>query len=276
MSSNLECVGLGVDDEADFERLVDAAMASAQVVGEVGGVTVLRYDDLSGARIVFGVSDRSIVDLLPSFAGEPGCRVGELRMLDDEAAALSFVDEDDEVLTVGAVEVEERAWLRAGARPPAPVGAHLVALGVDMTVHADQDSYERSPESLLSEEDASAERPVDLPPDVGWPLGFSAESFVSHGAFDKEDGAYARLSGVVLSAERRAVALTGGAFVHARVRSVMGEVDVCLPDPAGVPPPGAVVAGTAFLVGGLSGWVPGSKAATSSWWERRFGRARRR
>ncbi len=265
MASNLECIGLAAADEASLSALVRDAVASAAPVGEIGGTTVLRYDDPSGARLMLGVAGGEIVDLLPSFAGDPGCTAGTVDMLTDEVSSVEFVDSDGEVLTVGAVEVEQRAWLRVGLQPPVPCAFGLVALGVGMTVHADTQAYETSPHSLLVPQDATRERPADLHESVRWPMRFAAESFVSHGLFNSDAGAHAWLSGVVVEATSPVTALTNQAFTHVRVRSVMGEIDVCLPELAGVPQPrpGAVVAGDAFIVGTLAGWSVSQGTATA-------------
>jgi hypothetical protein len=80
----------------------------------------------------------------------------------------------------------------------------------------------------------------------------AAESFISYGVFNDGDSAqaYARLNGVVLTADVRTVTATGQRFVASRVRSAGFQADVCLPadERTVAPPPGSVIDGTVFLV----------------------------
>lgn len=253
MASNLECVGLGVADKNGLQRLVDRALADGRQMGAADSVTVLRWEDPSGARLVIGVRDRAVCEFLPSFAGEPGARLGGVRMANNEVAIADVVDEDGEQAAMIAVELEQRRLLPAAAGAAAGL-ASVVALGVDVTVHADADAFAASDVSLLSSDGGD---PGDPPPHVverglPWPPRMAAESLISYGVFGppEQAEAYARLHGTVLRAEQRTVAATGQQFVAVRVRSVGLDLDMCLP--AGpVPVPGNVIGGTVFLVASL-------------------------
>lgn len=70
MSSDLSCVGLAAASR-ELAELVSAVLPHAVLTGHGGGVDVLRWQDPSGARLVLGVRDRQLLDLLPSFAGAP-------------------------------------------------------------------------------------------------------------------------------------------------------------------------------------------------------------
>jgi len=98
----------------------------------------------------------------------------------------------------------------------------------------------------------------------------AAESFIAYGTFAQgaDAQATARLNGTVLEASRRITAETGQAFVVARVRSGLFEIDVCLsveehPD---VPSPGQVIGGGVLLVASIP-TLEGTRAAKR--WRRR-------
>lgn len=253
VASNLECVGLGVGDRSGLQRLVNGALADARQVGVAAGVSVLRWEDPSGACLVLAVRDREVLDLLPSYAGQAGARLGGVRAANDGVVIADVVDEAGEQTTLIAVALEQRRLLAFAAGPVAGP-ASVVALAVDVTVHADAAAFAASDASLLSPDSTDAGEPPVHVVERGlpWPPRMAAESLISYGVFGPAElaEAYARLNGTVLRAERRTVAATGGRFVVARVRTVGLDLDMCL---AGVlvPEPGNVVSGTVFLVASL-------------------------
>lgn len=271
VASNLDCIGLGVHDHAGMDRLVTMAVRGAERLGEVGGVSVLRWQDPSGARLILGMRGNEVIDLLPSYAGTPGARLANVRAVNDDVAVANVLDEDGQQVTMLAAEVEQRRLL------PAVTGtvqemACVVALGVDVTVWPDKDAFEASDASLIGD---GGDDPGEAPPHVveqglPWPPRMAAESFIAYGVFgDPEQAqAYARLNGTVLRAQRKTVAATGQEFVAVRVRTVGFEVDVCLPvDGAGeLPSAGNVIAGTVFLVASLPGVVPAAAPTERRSW----------
>ncbi len=83
-------------------------------------------------------------------------------------------------------------------------------------------------------------------------LAFAVESFLPIGYFDpggKIPPATARLSGIILEAERLTNPATGRAFNHALVKTVGMTVDVVADDDqiSGVPQPGGVLSGAFWL-----------------------------
>jgi hypothetical protein len=254
MPSNLECLGLGVADQAELERLLDGAVAEARRLGEVDGISVLRWQDRSGARLVMSVRGEHVLDLLPSFAGTPGARLANVRAATDEVAFADVVDEDDEQVTMLALELEQRRLLPAAG--VAAAGAIVVALGVDVTVHADEEAFAASDASLLhgrSEDDVDEAPAHFAERGWSWPPRMAAESFISYGVFGPPEDAraYARLTGTVRHARRLQVAATGKEFVAARLQTAGFEVDLCLPADEHNLKPGNVIGGTVFLVGSL-------------------------
>lgn len=267
MASNLECVGLGVSGGDGLSALLDEVLAQAELLGDVAGTSVRAWQDPSGARLVVSTHGRTVKDLLPSYAGTPGARLAGLRAINDDVAVADVVDADGETLTRLAVEVEQRRLL-AAAKKPVDADAAVVALGVGVTVHADDAAFAASDASLLDPDDAGGEPPAHvIEQGTPWPLRMGPESFISYGLFGppEQAEAYARLHGTVLSAQRRTVALTGGSFVVARVRTVGFEVDLCLAaaDADELPQPGNIIGGTVFLVASVPALVATSPARRS-------------
>jgi len=277
MSSNLSCIGLGVTDEAELDFLLTHALLAATPLGRGDdGRIVVRWEDPSGARLVVGVLDGRVCDLLPSFAGSPGATLGDVRMVSDGMATASVMDDRGEQVTALALELEQRGLLLPGDALGGP--ASVVAMGTAVEVFENEAAFAVADASLLSPEREATPPPVEYA-DMGlpWPLRVGAESFMSFGVFGSpgEAAATARIAGSVLRAERRTVALTGQTFVVVRVRTVGFETDLCLAgaDCAAVPSPGQVVAGVVFLVGSLETAAPSAPERDTS---RLFRRRRRR
>ncbi len=253
MTSNLECVGLRVADSTGLEDLVEHALAHAQPVGGCAGVHVVAWQDSSGARLVLGLCDGGVLDLLPSFAGEPTTRLSNLHAANEEVAIANVTDEVGETVTMLAVELEERRLLPAAAQPVEGLAA-VVALGVDVRVHADAGAFSASDASLLTQGHDNEEPPPHFAErGWSWPPRVANESFISYGVFGEpaEAEAYARLNGTVLRAEAHTTEATGQSFTVARVRTAGFEVDMCLPAMLPVPQPGNIIGGTVFLVASL-------------------------
>ncbi|MDQ1304469.1 MAG: hypothetical protein QG671_296 [Actinomycetota bacterium] len=261
MASNLDCVGLRVRDQDGFTELVGDALRSAQPLGSRDGVDVVRWQDAGGARLVFGLRGGKVLDLLPSFAAEPGAQLSGLVMATDEVATAAVVDESGEQLTSLALEPEQRRLLPADQ---VHCAATVIALGVEVGVFSDADAFGASAASLLSERDSGSEPPADyIANGWTWPPRMAAESFISYGVFgaSTDATAHAQIAGTVLAASLRRTMLTGQEFITARVRTAGFETDVCLSahEHQEVPIPGQVIAGTVFLVGDLA-WASDAEA----------------
>jgi hypothetical protein len=270
MASNLACVGLAVSDTGELRSLIRGVMPHAEKLGEADGVDVMRWQDSSGARLILGVCGHDVPDLLPSFAATPSAKLASIDFVSADVAKAAVLDDENEQVTALAIEFEERRLLR---RDPAITEgvAGITALGIAVEVFPSADAFAASPASLLRPEGA----PTDPPPHYGergwnWPPRVGSESFFSYGVFAQEQpSAHARLAGTVLDADVRTVDLTGQRFVHARVRTVGFDADVCFPADDQPPPNvGAIVHGTVFLVGTMtrqdSQTVPGWR-----WFRRR-------
>lgn len=268
MASNFDCLGLGSLGRDGLNALLNRVLPAAEVIGQAGGVVVHRWTDPSGVRLVAGLRDGELVDLLPSFAGVPGAGLAGVRRAGEEMVVADVVDADGQQTTMLAAAAEQ-VRLLSPAGPPVAGRASLIALGVRVTVHADEDAFAGSGASLLGDDDGSEPPAHFVANGWSWPPRMGAESFISYGAFDQEDGEpVARLNGIVLAAERRVVAATGDPFSVARVRSVGFETDLCLPGDVPTPAPGNVIGGMVHLIADLpfvSAPAPAAKAKRS-WW----------
>ncbi len=217
---------------------------------------MVRWQDPSGARLVLAMRGNEVLDVLPSYAGTPGARLGNVWSANEEVTVADVLDQDGEQVTMLALELEQRRLLAERGGPAGGV-ASVVALGVDVSVHADEDAFSLADASLMRKrgEDPGAAPPQFVSRGLLWPPRMAAESFISHGVFGPPEHAraYARLNGTVLSAQRRVVVATGQPFLVARVRTAGFEVDLCLsahefPHP---PQAGNVIGGTVFLVASM-------------------------
>jgi hypothetical protein len=252
VASRFDCLGLGVASVGDLDDLVERALPRAFPVGEPEHPGMFRWQDASGARILFELEDDGIHGLVTSYAGAPGARLAQVWLANEETAYADAVDEDGETLTRFAIELEQRLLLR-GTTAPAGGAASVVALGVDVRAHAGPAAFEASDDSLLAgpgEETDSTEPAGEIGRE---PVRLAAESLISYGLFgDPADSQpFARVSGTVLTVTPKRVALTGGRFTVARVRTVGMEVDLCLPGDQRDLTVGGVVSGTVLLVGSL-------------------------
>src|SRR6476660_4205681 len=107
MSSDLACVGLATESETEFDDLVRIVGPAASPVWRSGRVEVRRWQDPGGARLVFRMRNGVAESFVPSFAGTPGVRLGDLHRLNDDVWSAAALDETDDQFTSLAFELEE-------------------------------------------------------------------------------------------------------------------------------------------------------------------------
>jgi hypothetical protein len=252
MASNLTCLGLGVENTDELRRLVSDVLPRSISLGVVGNIDIRRWEDPSGVRLVFGVNENDMPDLLPSFAGNATAKLAGVSALSPDVTAADVM-EDGEVVTRIALELEERRFLDPTA--PAPSGrASVVALGRAVTLYQDEESFADSPDSLVASDDGKSREPPAHYVERGWkwPPRMAAESFISSGLFGSPS-AEARLYGTVLSAEHRTVVQTGNAIDVLVTRTAGFEATVCVPGGSlgFQPKPGNILGGLVYLVGSM-------------------------
>lgn len=254
MASNLACVGLSVENETEFNELVNRVWAQPAVRRHLGDVEVVRWEDPSGARLILELAGGVLRGVLPSFAGQPGANFRNVRAGNDEVWMADVFDDQGYQSTAAAVELEQRRLLDPAEQWRGR--ASVVALGIAVSLHADDAAFSASAASLLRTSDTEPSDPPAHYVEQGWtwPPRFASESFVSYGVFGEPQDAqaHARLAGTVVTAKQRVVELTGQSFITVRARTLGFEFDVCLgPDHTTVPEPGQVIAGEVFLVASM-------------------------
>ncbi|MCE1173679.1 MAG: hypothetical protein LWW77_03610 [Propionibacteriales bacterium] len=249
MASNLGCIGLDTDADG-FGDLMQRAYEAGEVVARRPQLTIVRWQDSSGARIVFALgADGQPLSATPSLAGGPGAILADVVYQGDDVWKTSIVDDQGEQATAVAVELEGSAFFDQEQPPSGP--ATIIALGVGVTFFADEDAFNTSPASQLSSD------PGDAPPEYAekgwtWPPRWSPQSVLSYGLFDAADGAHAMLNGTVLAARTAHNSLTGQQFHIARVRTVGFEAELCVAATEhALPVAGQVVSGTVYLIADL-------------------------
>ena len=250
MTSNLQCVGLGVDSSKSLGALVRRALPESITLGVANGVEVRRWEDSSGSRLILGMRDGDVVDLLPSFAGQLGAKLGEVNALNDTVNGADLLDESGEQVTSMNFELEENRFFRdLGSLSGG--SAVINALGLEITVHANAEEFSLSPSSLLDDGESISSEPPAVYVERGWdwPPRVGSESFIPTGQFGTLS-ARGRLYGTVLSAGGKTCSLSGGEFVVTVVRTVGFIANLCTPlsEVSEIPVPGNIVGGAVYLV----------------------------
>ena len=71
-SSTLACIGLEVTEPGELIRLLQDASCTARPAGTFNGVSVMRWQDPSGAALVIGARDGQVEDLVATYASTAG------------------------------------------------------------------------------------------------------------------------------------------------------------------------------------------------------------
>lgn len=232
MPSNFACLGFVRDplDEEELFALLDRAFRVSRRLGVgLDGAHVHRWAGEDGSVLVLEVdADGGVVGVTPSFLGRPGVRLAGLRRVTVDVVTATVLGPDGEPVGDLALDLEERRFVdtHEGA-----VDASVVALGGSVT--ASEGAASSGPSGVRSS---------GLSPVAG------------------ATSSRAQLSGTVLAVRERRNELTGLPYRVARVRTVLGEVDVALAasGPGSVPAPGvgAVLAGEVHLVGSVPALLP--------------------
>jgi hypothetical protein len=198
VASNLACIGLNVWRRSDFRELVAAARSEAETIAKDGEVGVHIWTDASGARLIITTEGDLVRVVTPTFYAAPGAVISEPQAVDGGLVLAELMNEQDEVFTEIACQLEELALLGA-AEPPVEGPVSVVVLGNSARVTGRADGA--------------------VPGLVFEPTG----------AYAATTDAVAHLTGVVLAVEQRTVGRTGQTFTAARVQTDGFQVTLCVP-----------------------------------------------
>lgn len=250
--SNFASLGFVRDPlrEDELFALLDRAFRVSRRLGVgLDGAHVHRWQGEDGAVLVVEVDgDGGIVGVTPSLVGRPGVRLAALRRVSTDVVTARVLGPDGEQVSALALDLEERRFV--ATHEPA-VDAAVVGLGGSVRAFADAASYARDDASLLRPPPPGTNPAPDA-------VRTAAESFVPYGvlAAPEEARSRARLAGTVLAVADRRNELTDLPYRVARVRTVVGEVDVALAVPGPQPVVGGVLAGEVHLVGSVTALLP--------------------
>ncbi|MBI2376150.1 MAG: hypothetical protein HYV07_19310 [Deltaproteobacteria bacterium] len=238
--SNLRAIGFSASSRDDFLRAVDSAFERAEPAPNLGACAskYLWFRDSSGAALAARVESRKRIQCLTPFFDAPdGGTRWRVRTtsayLDRECVHCSGADCDvldpssGEMCTRTALQFlffePYRSWL-GEART---FDAIVVGFASTLTLCSTPDDLERAQAAFFGE------REPDAPLELGKPMRLADQAFLPHGMFGSEGtlGARARalLAGTVEGVASIRNELTGTQFLHARVRTLPGSIDIVAP-----------------------------------------------
>lgn len=200
--------------------MVAVARAEAETIAKDGEVGVHIWTDASGARLIITTEGDLVRVVTPTFYAAPGAIISEPQAVDGGLVLAELVNDEDEVITEIACQLEELALL-GSAPPPVEGPVSVVVLGNSVEVTGRVDG------------------------------GVAGLVFEPTGAYAASTDAVAHLTGVVLAVEQRVVGRTGQGFTAARVQTDGFQVTLCVP--AGDPEltPGDVVEVDGYVVASI-------------------------
>lgn len=182
--------------------MVAAARAEAETIAKDGEVGVHIWTDSSGARLIITTEGDLVRVVTPTFYAAPGAIMSEPQAVDGGLVLAELMNDEDEVITEIACQLEELALL--GTVPPPIEGpVSVVVLGNSVRVTG-----------------RGTGRADD---------GVPGLVFEPTGAYAASTDATAHLAGVVLAVEERSVSRTGQGFTAARVQTDGFQVTLCVP-----------------------------------------------
>lgn len=259
MTNRLACIGIHVADAESFGTTVEGLLAEGATEQGPGASALTTWLDPSGAAVVASLGPGGDVEcVMPTFFGTSTLPVVPRRLAKDASCSycdplvVDVVDAEGELLLPMAVQIDDLALTRPRIPTDQRARMAVTAFAEELAVFANPEAFDAW----------QADHPVR----------YAAEAAVPIGLFDGDGDEVPEvlLTGVVLDAELRVNDGTGEVFTWLSVRSLPGVLDVVTPVGANEdhPPPGAVVHGSVWMVGRLTGGLlPGPSPRP----RRRFG-----
>ena len=257
--SNFAAIGFDGETPEDVQRLVAEAVDAAGPVAELGaaGQGHLFWKDDSGAAVAVHLGRaREVTCVTPFFVAPEGgthwrVRTGQPH-LDEECAHCSGADCDvldpsGELITRAAVQWTFFEPFRAWLARERTYDLQVVAFASALSLCATSEELDHAQAALFGEAEPGA------PAEPGKPMRLAEEAFLPYGAFQDEGSmtgrARAMLTGRVQSATPRTNGLTGRPFLHLRLLTLGGPLDVVAPVPPPTATPPTLALADVWLVG---------------------------
>lgn len=259
--SKLAAIGFIVSSEDDFLRTVGTVLNRAAPPADLGtsAARYLWFRDASGAALAARVDSQGRVECItPFFAAADGGTRWRMHTsaphFDRECLHCSGADCD--VLDPSSEEMCTRTALQFLFFEPYRVWLEyertfditVVGFASSLSLCATHDDLERAQAALFGEAE------LNTPREPGKPLRLADQAFLPYGMFVAEGhlGARARalLTGNVEAVNLARNEITGTRFVHARVRTLCGLIDIVAPtDAVEVPERAMLAIADCWLVG---------------------------
>lgn len=252
--SNLSCIGLAVDDQDQFGELMGKIIAGAVDDLVSTGATHPRWTDPSGASVAFHLEEQSIACLTPYFAAASPAlwRVRTHAPADDPecthcgGADCDLLDADGEMVTRATVQWLQYQPYREWLGSERTFTLEVVGFAQTASFYDDSAAFEADQAAMWGDAKGPDDKPLRLAENAFMPEGM----FAGDGAMLSER-AVVLMVGLVVQVTLLKNAVTNNGFVHVRIDTLPGLVDVVL-DPASVPAApraGQLASVRAWLVG---------------------------
>ena len=238
--SNLSAIGFAASSREDFQRAVSAAIDRAAPPPDLGASAAryLWFHDASGAALAARLDAQKAIECItPFFVAPDGGTRWRVHTsgphLDSECLHCSGVDCD--VLDPSSGEMCTRTALQLLFFEPYRVWLEdertfdvvVVGFASSLSLCATPDDFEVAQAALFGDAEPGA------PGEPGKPIRLATQAFMPHGMFGAEGqlGARARalLTGNVESVTLARNEIAGAGFVHTRVRTLGGPIDIVAP-----------------------------------------------
>ena len=258
--SHLSAIGFDASSEDDLQRMLGAALDRAAPPADLGASAAhyLWFRDASGAALAARLDARKAVECVTPFfvAPDGGTRWRvhtsaphiDRECLHCSGADCDVLDPSSEVMcTRTALQFlffePYQVWLEV-----AQTFEVVVGFASSLSLCATPDDFERAQAALFGEAESGAPR------EPGKPMRLADQAFMPHGMFGAEGhlGARARalITGDVESVTLARNEIAGTGFVHARVRTLGGPIDIVAPaDAVEVPERATLAIADCWLVG---------------------------
>ena len=259
--STFSAIGFVMSSEEDCHRQVGMALDRAAVPPDLGvsAAKYLWFRDASGAALAARIdSQRRVECVTPFFAAADGGTRWRVHTnaahLDRDCLHCSGADCDvidpssTEMCTRTAIQFlffePYRTWLRHERT----FDMIVVGFASSLSLCATHDDLERAQAAFFGEAEPAG------PSEPGKPMRLADQAFLPHGMFGAEGhlGARARalLTGAVETVTLLRNEVSGTRFVHTRVRTLCGPIDIVAPaDAVGVPERATLALADCWLVG---------------------------